>query len=239
MPLGQRVPRQRPKAIDEWRQRRVAVDEVAREQGDQAERQSPGPADERRDGEGHRARRQHQRPVQGGLAERRRQRDLIAGQSGECDPDDPGDDREDDHRDGDRQDVAAQLLDGDRAPGLRRRGHDIEAAPRRLAGERPRQGQDGPQPEDDGQGVPDAPGQEPAERLDIDRLAEQAAQGQRQGLDAADELLAELDRGEFGSGAERRARAEHEQAGDPAHDEGHPSAVADGLGEDRAQAHHP
>ena len=80
----------------------------------------------------------------------------------------------------DRRDVPGQLLERDRPPALRRRREQVEAALGGLAGERPGQGDDRPQAEQDRQEVADAPGQEAAQRLEVDRLAEQAAEGRRQ-----------------------------------------------------------
>ena len=60
------------------------------------------------------------------------------------------------------------LLHGDGAAAVRRRRDEVEAAVGRFAGERPGEGDDGPESQEDRQEVADAPGQEPAERLDVD-----------------------------------------------------------------------
>ena len=81
----------------------------------------------------------------------------------------------------------------------------IEAPLGRLAGERPRQGDDRPQTEQDRQEVADAPGQEAAQRLEVDRLSQQAAQRQWQRRQPGDELAPELD-GARTRGRRRMAR---------------------------------
>ena len=98
----------------------------------------------------------------------------------------------------------ASFCERDRPTALRRRREQVEAALGRLAGQRAGQGDDRPQPEQDRQGVADAPGQEPAHRLDVDRLAEEAAQGRRQRGQSGDEQAPQLDRRELG--ATRTAR---------------------------------
>ncbi len=76
-------------------------------------------------------------------------------------------------------------------------GQQVEAALGRLARQRPGQREDRPQAEHDRQEVADAPGHEAAERVEVDRLAEQAADRGRQRGQAGDERLAELDRREL------------------------------------------
>ena len=135
--------------------------------------------------------------------------------------------------------MPGHLLERDPGPARRPGRDEVEAALARLAGERARQGDHRPQPEDRDQRVADPPRQESTERLDSDRLAEQAAQGERQRGESRDELLSKLDRRELGRGPVGGAGPEHEGAGHEADDERRATAVADRLGIDRPQAHEP
>ena len=73
--------RQRLERLDDRRQRGVAVDEVAGEQDDEPERQRPRAPEQRRGRERDATRGQHHHAVQGHLAERGRERDLVTRQA--------------------------------------------------------------------------------------------------------------------------------------------------------------
>ena len=179
--------RQRLERVDDRRQRRVAVDEVAGEEHDQPERHRARATEPWRRREGHATDRQHHHAVQGHLAEGGRDRDRVTRQRTECRADDPDRGGEQEHREDDRGDVTRELLERDRPPSLRRRGQQVEAALGGLAGERSRQGDHRPQAEQHRQRVPDAPGQEAAHRLEVDRLAEEPAEREREGRQPGDE----------------------------------------------------
>ena len=162
---------------------------------------------------------------------------MVAGQKGERRAGGPGEERDDQHRERDRDDVPAQLLEGDRPTAHGRRGQQVEAALGGLPGQRARQRQDGPQPEHDRRDVADAERDPATERVDVDRRAEQAPEDRRQGAHPAHEQRPRLRRRElrpvWGGGRE------HQRAPEQPDDQCRSTAVADGLGEDRGESHDP
>ena len=209
---------QRLEGVDDRRQRRVAVDEIAREQRDEPEGQRPGATHVRRRRERHAARGQHHEAIQEDLAEGGGDGDLVPWQRPEDLADAPQADGEDEHRDSQSGQVARQLLQGDHPAALGRGRQEVETAAGGLAGQGPGQGEDRPQPQEDRQRITDAPREEAAQSLQVDRLAEQASQRERQGRQGRDELVAKRDRGELRRCPVRSASPEHEQPGHHAHD---------------------
>ena len=146
---------------------------------------------------------------------------------------DPRGDREECHRDGEHGDVGGQLLERDPPLPERRGRDDVEAAPPGLAGEGPGQGEDRPQPSEEGEEWPVLVRQEAAHRLGLDDRPGDARHDRRDVLEEPGDLRARLERPV--GGAPGRADREHQPRDQPGEHDEREARVAEGLAVDAAE----
>ncbi len=132
-----------------------------------------------REGEGDRARDECLEPERDGETDRSVRCNRIAGKPAEGGTRRPGRHREDRHGDGECRHVCRHLLQRDRAARVRCRDREVETAATCLTGERGRQREDRPEPDEKGEVRAVVPGNEPAQRVDVHRGPVQPSQDRR------------------------------------------------------------
>ena len=203
----------------------VAVEDEPGERDRAGDARGGATPDERAEGEGDRAGGECQQAEPDRVGERGEHADLVAGQDGERAAGDGDRDEHDEHDEAERQDVARELLDRDAPARSAGRGHELQAAALRLAGERSGQGEDRPQAQHEREEDAVLVLEVPAERVDVDDLAGHPLKDGRHGVDEVLELFPRLRRVELGG--DGPAHAEEEQRQQDPGDDRRPPRVAD------------